>query len=212
MLHTDTWARYLAHDAPWMESARAVLSPLKSSIIHSHPTVTHMFRQVDTAAESILSFYAPDLPASSRQNSGLPLMDGKDVAIVISAYLLLVALSLLVGRGSTTQAVTQKREKPLLEKMGPVFVCQAIYNIAQVRLLVCSFVFVLQAIYSLAQVLAGLSVYKAPTQICLSSKPSYSAAHVLCWPVRSPPARFRLLSVHVSHSSGCLFVGFMYTR
>lgn len=134
MALTDTWARYLAHDAPWMESARAVLSPLKNSIIHSHPTVTHLFRQVDTVAENILSFYAPDLPPSSRQNNGLPLMDGKDVFIVISLYLLLVAFSLLVGRGAAPQAAVQKREKPLLEKIGPVFFFQAIYNIAQVCL------------------------------------------------------------------------------
>ncbi|CDJ60141.1 elongation of very long chain fatty acids 4 protein, putative [Eimeria maxima] len=140
MALTDTWARYLAHDAPWMESARAVLSPLKNSIIHSHPTVTHLFRQVDTVAENILSFYAPDLPPSSRQNNGLPLMDGKDVFIVISLYLLLVAFSLLVGRGAAPQAAVQKREKPLLEKIGPVFFFQAIYNIAQVVL--CGFLVV----------------------------------------------------------------------
>lgn len=137
MALTDDWAKIIAHDAPWLDSMRIFLGPLKSSIIHSHPAVTHLLRQVDITAENILSFYAPDLPASDRQNNGLPLMDGKDVAIILIAYLLLVSLSLTLLKGSSSQSTLRKVEKPLLAKIGPVFVFQALYNIAQV--LLCGF-------------------------------------------------------------------------
>ena len=131
-LPTDFLARHIAHDAQWLESTRAFFKPIKSSIIHSHPTVTHFFRYVDTAAEDILSFYAPELPPSGRQNNGLPMMDGKDVAIVLIGYLLFVGLSLLLGKGYGSQPNVPKKEKSLMEKIGPVFAFQAIYNIAQV--------------------------------------------------------------------------------
>lgn len=132
MALTDGWAKLIAPDARWLGATRAFVWPIKSSIIHSHPTVTHFFRHVDAAAENILSFYAPDLPASSRQNNGLPMMDGKDVAIVLIAYVFVVGLSLMLGRGSMPQSALQKKEKRLSEKIGPIFVFQAIYNIAQV--------------------------------------------------------------------------------
>ncbi|XP_026194581.1 elongation of very long chain fatty acids protein 5-like [Cyclospora cayetanensis] len=137
MAVSDSWARLLAPDSAWMESARGFFSPMKASIIHSHPVVSQLFRHVDTATESILSFYAPELPPNARQNNGLPMMDGKDVAIIISAYILLVVLSLILGRGSDPQPSVDKKAKSLMEKIGPVFAFQAIYNIAQVVL--CSF-------------------------------------------------------------------------
>lgn len=137
MALTDSWAKLVAHDAPWLESAEAFFGPIKSSIIQSHPTVSHFFRQVDATSENILSFYAPDLPASSRQNNGLPMMDGKEVAIFVICYLVVVGLSLLLAKGSYSQTDSQKSPKPLLAKIGPVFVLQAIYNIAQVVL--CGF-------------------------------------------------------------------------
>lgn len=137
MALTDSWAKLIAPDARWLEGIRSFFWPIKSSIIHSHPTVTHFFRHVDAATENILSFYAPDLPASSRQNNGLPMMDGKDVAIVLIAYFFLVGLGLMLGKGSTPQSALQKKEKPLSEKIGPIFAFQAIYNIAQVIL--CGF-------------------------------------------------------------------------
>ncbi|CDJ43346.1 elongation of very long chain fatty acids 4 protein, putative [Eimeria tenella] len=137
MASTDGWARLLAPEAPWLQSAAAVLGPLKSSLVHFSPSSISFFRKVDAAAEAVLSFYAPELPPGARQNSGLPMMDGKDMALVIGLYLLLVGLSLLAFRGSASHAVLQRKEKSLLEKIGPVFVCQAVYNAAQV--LLCSF-------------------------------------------------------------------------
>ncbi|KAL8424560.1 hypothetical protein Efla_005666 [Eimeria flavescens] len=136
MALTDGVAELLAHDAAWLQSARALAEPIKSSIIHCHPSVTHFFRQVDLASESLLSAYAPGLPASERQNNGRPLMDGKDVVIFVLAYVFLVCLSLLLTRGSAPPP-SHKSGKPLMAKIGPTFVLQSIYNLAQV--LLCGF-------------------------------------------------------------------------
>ncbi|KAL8444732.1 hypothetical protein Emag_005361 [Eimeria magna] len=137
MALTDGWAAMLAHDAEWLESARAIAGPVKNTIIHLHPAVTQLFRHVEAASESILSFYAPELPASERQNNGLPLMDGRDVALFLIGYVLIVSLSLLLARGSSSQPAPQKSGKPLMAKVGPTFVLQSLYNLAQVFL--CGF-------------------------------------------------------------------------
>ncbi|KAL8428405.1 hypothetical protein ACSSS7_007231 [Eimeria intestinalis] len=136
MALTDGWASMFAPDSPWLTSARAAAGPLKNSIIHMHPLVAQFFRQVEPTSEALLSFYAPDLPANERQNNGLPLMDGRDVALVLIGYVLIVGLSLLLPRGSTSsRPAPQNSGKPLMAKVGPTFVLQSIYNLAQVIVL-----------------------------------------------------------------------------
>lgn len=134
MVVTEEWAKFLAPDAPWVEAVRTALGPVKSAIINSHPSVSSFFDGVDVLADNLLSFYAPDLPPEGRRNSDLPLMDGKDALMYISGYLLVVLLSLLFLKGNTPeQAQAQRNQKTIASKLGPVFLFQAVYNIAQVR-------------------------------------------------------------------------------
>lgn len=129
---TDHVAWLVAPDAPWLASTGAFLGPIKKTLLHVHPVAAYFSRSADNLFESLLSFYAPDLPASSRQNNGLPMMDGKDMLFVMVAYLLMVALGCISNRNTMTQTNIRKPEKKLVDKMGPVFVFQTLYNIAQV--------------------------------------------------------------------------------
>lgn len=129
---TDHVAWLVAPDAPWLASTGAILGPIKKTLLHAHPVAAYFSRSADNLIESLLSFYAPDLPASSRQNNGLPMMDGKDMFFVLVAYLSLVAIGCILNRNIMTQTNVRKLEKRVIDKMGPVFVFQTLYNIAQV--------------------------------------------------------------------------------
>lgn len=130
MAATDAGMEVLMRQMTWLEPLNEALARLVP------PSIAE---GLDAFGSTVLSAYAPDLPPSAYKNAELPMMRGSQVFLVILLYMQFIGGSVYMLKGSNPQSSdpAKKEVKPLLQKLGLVFIIQAIYNVLQV--VVCSF-------------------------------------------------------------------------